>query len=256
MHLIDTHSHIYLSAFDSDRDEAIKRAVDKQVKTILLPNIDVKSIKAMHKLVETYPHICFPMIGLHATSVKEDYIEQLTKLKEQLEQNSYMAVGEIGIDLYWDKTFIKEQTEALLTQFQWAIDYHLPVVIHARESFNELFEAIRQFNHPNLTGVFHAFTGNREQGEKIIALGFKLGVGGIVTFKNAGLAEVIKELPMEALVLETDSPFLAPVPRRGKRNESSYLVYIAEKLSEIKGISLEEVAAITTMNAKELFGLK
>ncbi len=256
MILFDTHTHIYSEEFDEDRDEVLKRSIDAGVSKLLLPNIDLESIKPMHKLCDEYPINCFPMMGLHPTSIKEDYKDVLQIIKNELNKRKYIAIGEIGIDLYWDKSFAKEQRIALLEQFQWAIDYSLPVVIHSRESHYEIMEIIREFNNPTLRGVFHCFSGNTKQAEEIIDINFKMGLGGVLTFKNSGLANEIMSIDIEHFILETDSPYLTPTPYRGKRNESSYIKLIAQKLAEVKSMSLEEVAEITSNNARKLFGIK
>jgi TatD DNase family protein len=255
MILFDTHTHIYSEEFNEDRDEAIKRSFEAGVTQLLLPNIDLDSIDSMHQLCDFYPNNCFPMMGLHPTSVKESYKEVLQAIREKLDKRKYIAIGEIGIDLYWDKTFAQEQILALLEQFQWAIDFNLPVVIHSRDSHNEIMKVIKEFNNPKLRGVFHCFTGTRKQAQEIIDINFMMGLGGVLTFKNSGLANEILDIEMKHFILETDSPYLTPTPYRGKRNESSYIKLIAEKLAEVKGMSLEQVAQITTENAKRLFGL-
>lgn len=253
MNLIDTHTHIYAEEFDHDRDEAIQRAIDLGVTKLLLPNIDLESIEPMHKVCDQYPENCFPMMGLHPTSVKQDYQKVLAKIKTELDNRKYIAIGEIGIDLYWDKTCAKEQRLALLEQFQWAIDYKLPVVIHSRESLPEIIETIREFNHPDLRGVFHCFPGTQQQAEEVINAGFFLGIGGVVTFKNSGLDKEIEGIDLKNIIIETDSPYLTPTPYRGKRNESAYVNLIAQKLADIYNVSTEEVARITTENASKLF---
>ena len=253
MKLIDTHSHIYSEAFDEDIAEAIQRAKDANVGQILLPNIDSESIEPMFKLVRDYPGFCLPMMGLHPTSVKENYEEELAICEKWLNKESFIAIGEIGIDLYWDKIFLKEQQFVFDQQLKWAVERNLPVVIHARESFSEIFEILESFKSQNLKGVFHSFTGNFEQANKAIDMGFLLGLNGILTFKNSGLDKVIKEIDTKYLILETDSPYLAPTPKRGKRNESAYVALIAEKLAEIHNLSIDEVTKITSRNARDLF---
>jgi TatD DNase family protein len=256
MHLIDTHTHLYSDAFADDRTEMVDRAIRSGVNTLLLPNIDIDSIESMHELCRAYPEICLPMMGLHPGSVKEDWEQQLEIIHKWLFSEKYIAVGEIGMDLYWDKTFQKEQEEAFRRQINWAKELHLPIVIHARDAFDEIFNVVDELHDDSLTGVFHCFTGSLEQAMKIKDYGtFKIGLGGVLTFKKSGLDEVVKDIPMELLVLETDSPYLAPSPHRGKRNESSYLTLIADKLSEVKQIRLEEIVEITSRNARELFNL-
>ena len=253
MKLIDTHSHIYSKAFDEDIAETIQRAKDANVGHIFLPNINSESIEPMFKLVKDYPDFCLPMMGLHPTSVKENYKEEVAICKKWLNKERFIAIGEIGIDLYWDKTFLKEQQIVFQEQLNWAIDRELPVVIHARDSFSEIFEILESFKTQNLSGVFHSFTGNLEQANKVIDMGFLLGLNGILTFKNSGLDKVVREIDTKYLILETDSPYLAPTPKRGKRNESAYVALIAEKLAEIHSLSLEEVTEITSRNAQNLF---
>jgi TatD DNase family protein len=236
--------------------QAIETAISAGVGKFFLPNIDQYSIAGMKKLQQDYPEHCYPMMGLHPCSVKENVEEELAIVEKELESTNYIAVGEIGIDLYWDKSFLKEQQTAFRRQIQWAKAKKLPIVIHCREAFDEILSILDELNDDNLFGVFHCFTGSLEQAKHILNYGnFKLGIGGVLTFKNAGLDKVIKEVSIENLVLETDAPYLAPAPFRGKRNESSYLVHIAEKLAEIYELSLLEVAEITTKNANDIFQL-
>lgn len=252
--LIDTHTHIYGEDFDIDRHEMIERALQNGVERLLLPNIDVESIAQMQQLVEAYPNHCFQMMGLHPGYVKEDWENQLATIEQALFSGDYIAVGEIGIDLYWDKTFIEAQKTVFRTQVNWAKQLNLPIVIHAREAFDEIFEILDELNTPELTGIFHCFTGTIEQAKKALSYGgFKLGIGGVLTYKKAGLDEVLQQLSIQDLVLETDAPYLPPVPYRGKRNESAYIIHIAEKLAEVLSIPLAEVEAITTQNAVEIF---
>lgn len=254
MILIDTHTHLYSEEFDNDRKEAIERCLANHITKLYLPNVDSESIPRMLELERQFPENCFAMMGLHPCSVKENYKEELAIAKNWLDKRKFAAIGEIGIDLYWDKTFLKEQQEAFATQINWALEFDLPIVIHCREAFDEIYEVLSSFKKLP-TGIFHCFSGNKEQADKVIALGgFKLGIGGVLTFKNSGLDKVVEQLDMQHLVLETDSPYLAPIPHRGKRNESSYVKLVAEKLSQLKNISLEEVAEITTKNAIEIFG--
>ncbi len=255
MHLIDTHTHLYLPEFDSDRDETVNRAVSCGVAKMLMPNIDVGSVNRMISAAARYPGICFPMLGLHPTSVKEDYILQLDELELLFTKHKFIAIGEIGIDLYWDKTFIKEQIEALRRQIDFALIKELPVVIHSRDSFPEVFSILEEYEGKGLKGVMHAFTGSKKDAERATDLGLKLGIGGIVTFKNSGLDRVITGTSPENIILETDSPYLAPVPHRGKRNESSYICIINKKLAEIYGMSEEDVARITFANSSKLFNI-
>jgi TatD DNase family protein len=264
MILIDTHAHLYAEEFNNDRDQVIARATEQGVKLFFLPNIDSASIPGMLSLAEKYPGICFPMMGLHPCYVTKTYEDDLKVVMDEIKKSfsagalaqRYFAVGEIGIDLYWDKTFSEEQQDAFRKQVLLAKEYKLPIVIHTRNSFDETFAIVEELNDESLSGIFHCFSGNAEQAGKIIGLGgFRLGIGGVLTFKNSGLDKVIEEIDMKYLVLETDAPYLAPVPHRGKRNESGYVRLVAEKLAAIKGISLEEVARITTENAKNIFGI-
>ncbi len=255
MQLIDTHTHLYLPEFDSDRDEAVQRALAAGVVKLLMPNIDIQSVDPMTDAQLRYPGICHSMLGLHPTSVKDDYAVQLEKLEELLAGNGFIAIGEIGIDLYWDKAHKEEQIKAFKRQVSFAIDNSLPVAIHSRDSFPEVFEALEEFRGKDLKGVFHAFTGTHEDAMKAIEMGLMLGIGGIVTFKNSGLDRVIKETGPANLILETDSPYLAPSPHRGKRNESSYITLVVKKLSEIFEMNEEKIAEITYNNSKDLFNL-
>ncbi len=255
MNLIDTHTHLFSSQFDDDRHLIVQNAIDKGVSKMLLPNINSQTIDAMHKLCADFPTHCFPMMGLHPCDVKENYLEELQIVKSYLDKGRYVAVGEIGIDLYWDKDTLDIQKEAFRQQLIWAKEYDLPVAIHIRESFDEVFEIIEEVNDDHLRGVFHCFTGNEAQAKKAIELGFMLGVGGVVTFKNSGLDKTLKNLDLNHLILETDSPYLAPTPHRGQRNESSFLTLIAQKLAEIYEINVEEVAKVTSHNANTLFKL-
>ena len=251
--LIDTHSHIYSTDFIHDLDEVIQRAYSNDVRKIILPNIDSSSVKNLLDLVDTYPHICIPLMGLHPTSVNHDYQEELQVVEYWLKKRKFYGIGEIGIDLYWDKSFLDEQIHAFRFQLDLAKEYKLPVVIHVRDSFDEVFQVLEEFKDDNLTGVFHSFTGTIEQARLITDIGFKIGVGGIVTFKKSGLDQVVKQIDPSNLILETDSPYLTPVPFRGKRNESSYLVYIAQKIADLHQMTVGEIAKITTENARKLF---
>jgi len=256
MYLIDTHSHIYQPAFDEDSDAMMQRALEAGVKKILLPNIDIESVARVHKLCDAYPQICCPMMGLHPCDVKENYQEVLDELHKNFAQRKYVAVGEIGIDLYWDKTTLPYQIEAFRIQINWAKEMGLPIVIHARESFDEIFAVLDEMNDDHFTGIFHCFTGTAEQAQKVIDYGgFIMGIGGVLTYEKSGLDRVVADIPMQYLVLETDSPYLTPKPYRGKRNESSYTRIIAEKLALVKNISLDEVMQVTTDNAVRMFNL-
>jgi TatD DNase family protein len=256
MQFIDTHTHIYLPEFDADRDEVVYRAVSSGIVMMLMPNIDTDSVERMLSAENRYQGICHPMLGLHPTSVKKDYLAQLEKLEDLFSQHKFIAIGEIGIDLYWDKTFLQEQLIALRRQISFALAKDLPVVIHSRESFNEVFSVLEEFRGSGLKGVLHAFTGTITEAERAIDLGFKLGIGGIVTFKNSGIDKVVKEIGAQNLILETDSPYLAPVPHRGKRNESLYICLVNRKLAEIFGSDETEIASVTYANSTELFKLK
>ena len=254
MQFIDTHTHLYADKFDEDRTGRIEAAIAAGVGKFFLPNIDQTSIEGMKNLQEQFPGRCYPMMGLHPCSVKENVKEELAIVEKELENSNYIAVGEIGIDLYWDKSFIKEQEMAFRKQIQWAKAKKLPIVIHCREAFDEILNILDEVNDADLFGVFHCFTGNLEQAKHILSYGnFKLGIGGVLTFKNAGLDKVIKDISIDDLVLETDSPYLAPAPFRGKRNESAYLLHVAEKLANIHQLTLKEVADKTSKNALEIF---
>ncbi len=255
MILTDTHTHLYSEQFNDDIDIVIQNCIDKGITRLFLPNIDSSSIEGMIKLGTNYPENCFPMMGLHPTSVGENYKEELATMEEWLNKQDFCAIGEIGIDLYWDKSFLKQQQDAFRIQINWAKDRNLPFVIHCRDAFDEIFEILDELNDDKMRGIFHCFTGTVEQAKHIINYGdFKIGIGGVVTFKNSGLDKVVEQLDLKHLVLETDSPYLAPTPFRGKRNESSYLLGIAEKVADIYSISINEVADITTANSKEIFG--
>jgi len=252
---VDSHSHIYSADFSLDRDEVITRALEAGVERIVLPNIDSSSIKPLLDLTNTVPGLFFPLVGLHPTSVKEDFRKELQILEYWLGKKKFYGIGEIGIDLFWDKSFLEEQIEAFNTQISWAKARNFPVVIHVRDSFDEVMEQIRKAYTPELRGVFHSFTGTLEQAEQIIELGFKIGINGIITFKNSDLGDTIQKIDPVHLLIETDSPWLAPVPYRGKRNECSYIVCVAEKIAQIHETTIENIASITSRNAKELFGL-
>jgi TatD DNase family protein len=252
---VDTHSHIYTEEFSSDRNEVIERAIKSGVNRIILPNIDSATIKPMLDLAGSYPDLFVPLLGLHPTSVKEDFCKELEIMEYWLNKRKFAGIGEIGIDLYWDKTFINEQIEAFRIQIGWAKNARIPVVIHLRDSFQEVIEVIQKESDESLKGVFHSFTGTLEQAAQIIDLGFKIGIGGIVTFKNSGLDKVVQQVSLQNILLETDSPWLAPVPHRGRRNESAYITAIASKIAFLHQITVEEVARITTQNAQQLFGI-
>ncbi|OFX61571.1 MAG: hydrolase TatD [Bacteroidetes bacterium GWA2_30_7] len=253
MNLFDTHTHIYLKEFDSDIEEVINRSFNSGVIGLVLPNIDSTSIARMLELSGKFPDKIFSSIGLHPSSVKENYLEELKIIDEYLEKEKFIAIGEIGLDLYWDKTFREQQIIAFRYQIELSLKYNIPLIIHIRKAFDDTFKVLSEFSNSKLNGIFHCFGGDLKQAQKAISLGFSLGIGGVVTFQNSGLQSVVKEIPIEHIVLETDAPFLAPVPFRGKRNEPSYLTYIADKIAEIKNMSVYEVGEITTENAGRLF---
>src|ERR1700739_2579406 len=245
MQLTDTHTHLFATEFDTDRAEMIKRALEKGVTRFFLPNIDADSIQPMLSMCDAFHDKCFPMMGLHPCSVFANYEEQLAVVKEWLSNDKFYAVGEIGIDLYHDTTFAEQQKIAFRTQIEWAKEAELPIVIHCRNSFNEVMEIVADMKDARLKGIFHCFSGTFEDAQRILALGdFKMGIGGAVTYKNSTLPQVISQIPLEHIVLETDSPYLTPVPFRGKRNESAYIYYVTEKLSDIYKLPIEEIADI------------
>jgi TatD DNase family protein len=251
----DTHTHLYLDAFSGDRDDMVHRALGAGVSRMLLPNIDHSTIRPLLQMTDHYPGICLPMMGLHPTSVKSDYEPILSSVEQAIDRPGVVAIGEIGIDLYWDQTFIREQEKVFTRQIRWARERALPIVIHARDSFKEIFRVLDQEGTSGLTGVFHSFSGTGEELDKALSYGFMIGINGIVTFKNSNLASLVPLIPKEKILLETDAPFLAPVPYRGKRNESSYLVNVAQRVAEIYNLSVEETGKITTRNAELLFKL-
>lgn len=255
MNFIDTHSHLFLEEFAEDLPLVMQRAKAAGVSRIYMPNIDCSTIKPLLDTVAQYPDYCFPMIGLHPTSVNADFREELKVMKEMLEQSHpFVAIGEVGMDLYWDRTFINEQFEAFEAQIQWSAEYRLPLVIHSRDSFEEVYQVIKRNEHKNLKGIFHSFTGTKEEAEQLLQFdGFYLGINGVVTFKKSTLPEVLRNVPLERIVLETDSPYLTPTPNRGKRNESANVKDTLLKLAAIYQCSPENVAEITTMNALKIF---
>lgn len=259
--LTDTHAHLYSSEFDADRNEMIKRAIQMGVKRFFLPNIDEESIQPMLNLIKAYPSECFGMMGLHPCSVKENVDEQLRIIEQALKANSFVAIGEIGIDLYWDKTFFEQQKIAFKMQCLWALEKKLPIAIHCRNAMQEIIELLDElktttdYRNHLFKGIFHCFSGNAEEAKKLVDYGFYLGIGGVLTYKNSGLDKAIEDIDLKHLVLETDAPYLAPVPMRGKRNESAYIRHVAEKLAELKQCSLFEVAEITTQNSILIFGV-
>ncbi|MEI6151780.1 MAG: TatD family hydrolase [Chitinophagia bacterium] len=255
MRFIDTHAHLYSSPIKENIEGIMKNAKDNGINTIIMPAIDSTTLEAMLEVEANYPKNCMAMMGLHPCSVKENVKEELALIEAQLQKRKFIAIGEIGLDYYWDKTFATKQMDAFQIQMQWALDTKLPIAIHTRNAMGETIEAVKPFAKKGLRGIFHCFSGSRESAEQIIAMGFHLGLGGVLTYKNAGVAEAIKEIPMEWLVLETDAPYLSPVPYRGKTNEPSYMIQVAMKLAEIKNLPLHEVAEITTNNAMGVFGL-
>ncbi|MFW0715830.1 TatD family hydrolase [Pedobacter sp. N23S346] len=251
----DTHTHLYYEQNAEKQVQLMERCFENDVNRLFLPNVDVKSIAMIDDLVKKYPEHCFAMAGLHPCDVKEDYLAVLDEIYKSISGRKIYAIGEIGIDLYWDKTTLAFQQDAFIKQIGWAKDLGLPIVIHCREAFDEVFEVLESQRDEKLRGIFHCFTGNVAQAKQAIDLNFYLGIGGVVTYKKAGLDLVLSEIPLQNLVLETDSPYLAPVPFRGKPNESSYLIYIAEKLADIYNVSIEEIANITTENSRKIFGV-
>lgn len=253
MELIDTHCHLYSEEFEEDRDAMIERAQSAGVQQFYLPAIDSTAIESMLTLEAKYPGVCIPMMGLHPCYVKENFRKELKIVEAWLAKRPFVAVGEIGLDLYWDKSYYAEQQEAFAIQMQWALDLKIPIVIHSREAMIQTIEMVKPFADKGLRGIFHCFTGTAEHADEITAMGFYLGIGGVVTYKNGGLRTALEQIGLEHLVLETDAPYLAPVPYRGKRNESSYLTHIAQQLADMKQVTLAELAAITTANAQKIF---
>ncbi len=253
--MIDTHSHIYSEEFDADLDEAIQRAKAAGVQHIIMPNVDAESIERLHNTENRYKGYCHAAMGLHPTSVDADYRQALSAIKQQLDTRPYVAVGEIGIDLYWDKTFFEQQVEVFQTQIEWALALDYPIIIHSRNAHNEIIRCLKQFAGRDLRGVFHSFSGSVEQAREILRLdgNFKLGINGVITFKNTYLPQTLQQISLTNLVLETDSPYLTPVPHRGKRNETAYVQYVAQKLAEIYGKPVQEINEITTQTAKTIF---
>lgn len=252
--MIDTHSHIYSEEFDTDRAETIQRAKEAGISHIILPNCDSGTLPGMLAMEAEYPGYCHAAIGLHPTSVKADYEKELDLVKSELERREFIAIGEIGIDFYWDKTYYKEQVIAFQKQIEWGLEYKLPVIIHVRDSFRETMDALAPYKGSALKGVFHSFIGTLEEAQEIIAFGgFKLGINGIVTFKNSGLAAVVEQIELQHILLETDSPYLTPTPHRGKRNESAYVQIVANKLAGVYNCSLSQIDEQTTHNAQSLF---
>jgi TatD DNase family protein len=253
MALIDTHSHIYLPQFDEDRVAVVERSLEEGVVKIFLPNIDSSTIGPMLSLCNQYPSLCYPMMGLHPTSVKEGFEKEMERVAVQLQEREFIGIGECGIDLYWDKAYAEQQKEVFSQQIRWALEYDLPLVIHARESFQEIYAVLEKEWQSGLKGVFHSFTGTRDDVDRINAFGFMFGINGIATFKNSGLDKIIPQIGSDKILLETDSPYLAPVPKRGKRNESSYLVHIAQNVAGVLGLEISELSEATAQNALALF---
>ena len=253
--ITDTHTHLYSEQFDQDRDAMIQRAKNTGVQRFFIPAIDSSYTERMFSLEKNYPSDVFLMMGLHPTSVKENYESELLHVKEWIDKKSFVAIGEIGIDLYWDKTYLKEQKKAFQTQIKWAKEKKLPVVIHCRNAFDEIFDILELEKGPDLYGIFHCFTGTLKQAEKAISYNMKLGIGGVVTFKNGKIDTFLNQIPLQHIVLETDAPYLSPTPFRGKRNESSYIKFVIEKLTSIYELPFSEIINITTENSKEVFGI-
>ncbi|MGB5463985.1 MAG: TatD family hydrolase, partial [Aureibaculum sp.] len=251
----DTHTHLYSEQFDDDRADIMQRAIDNGISRFFVPAIDSSYSEAMFNLEKEYPSLVYLMMGLHPTSVKENYLEELQLVKNWLDKRKFYGIGEIGIDLYWDKSFLVQQQDAFKTQIEWAKERKLPIIIHCRESFNEIFEVLEDVNDERLFGIFHCFTGNFEQAKRALSFHMKLGIGGVVTFKNGGIDKFLHKIPIKNIVLETDSPYLAPVPFRGKRNESSYMIKILDKLVDIYNLTPQEIAKITTQNSIDIFGI-
>ena len=256
--LVDSHSHLFLEEFADDLPQVMQRAREAGVTHIFMPNIDSTTIESLLSVCAAYKEFCFPMIGLHPTSVNENYKKELDIVAGQLaSSNGYVAIGEIGLDLYWDKTFLREQLLAFEKQVEWALEYHLPIVIHTREAFDYIYKVLQPYKETGLTGIFHSFTGTSEEAAKLLDFqGFMIGINGVVTFKKSQLPEVLKDVPLARIVLETDSPYLTPVPFRGKRNESSYIPLIAQKIAELTGLETKKIEEITTQNALNLFNLQ
>ncbi|WP_281227068.1 TatD family hydrolase [Flavobacterium aquiphilum] len=253
--LTDTHTHLYSEEFDQDRSDMMQRAIDNGVTRFFVPAIDSTCTQSMYDLERDYPNNVFLMMGLHPTYVKDDYLEELQHVENELAKRKFVAIGEIGIDLYWDKTHLREQQFAFRKQIQLAKQYNLPIAIHCREAFDEIFEILEEEKSPELFGVFHCFTGTYEQALQAISYNMSLGIGGVVTFKNGKIDQFLHQIDLRHIVLETDSPYLAPIPYRGKRNESSYLVNVVDKLAQIYGLSANEIASVTTENSMKIFGI-
>ncbi|MGZ3751088.1 MAG: TatD family hydrolase [Mucilaginibacter sp.] len=255
MLLTDTHTHQYYETDPVKRGELMQRCLNNGIERLFLPNVDSASIELVMSQVEAFPNNCFAMLGLHPCDVKANWQDELNAISAAIPQHKIYAIGEIGIDLYWDKSFLTEQIEAFRIQIGWAKKLKLPIVIHCRDAFDEVYDVLLQEQDANLRGIFHCFAGTFEQAQKVIALGFFLGIGGVVTYKNAGLDKIVQQIDLKHIVLETDSPYLTPVPYRGKPNESSYLIYVAQKVADLHQVSLETVAAVTTESSKIVFSV-
>lgn len=257
MYLIDSHTHLFLEEFDPDRDLAMQRAKAAGIQQFCFPNIDVESIERLHRVSNQYGDCCYPMMGLHPTSVNAHFQRDLEIIKAELDKRKYIAIGEIGLDLYWDKTFIQEQISAFEEQLKWSVEWNLPVAIHTREAFPPVFESLYKTGVDRLRGVFHSFGGTKEELEEIARCeNFMIGINGVITYKNAHFRDYLTLFPLERIILETDSPYLSPVPFRGKRNEPAYLVNVAEKLAEVYNLSVETIAEVTSRNARKLFQME
>ncbi|MFH0893003.1 MAG: TatD family hydrolase [Bacteroidota bacterium] len=250
---IDTHCHLYLSQFDNDRKEVVERAMTAGMQKMIIPNVDVSTLQSLRDCISEFPAVCIPAMGMHPCSVKADFKKELETILSKFDETKYCAVGEIGLDYYWDKTFIKEQKETFRMQAALAIQKNLPVIIHTRNSIEDMIVLVKEF--PDLRGVFHCYSGNVKQAQELVSLGYYLGIGGVVTFNNSGLQDVVKAIPTESFLIETDAPYLAPMPYRGQRNEPSYIPLIARKIAEIKNVSFEELEEISTASAIKLFNI-
>ena len=255
MYLIDTHTHVYDHQFDLDRDAAMQRALDASVGMMLLPNVDASTIAPMLELHEHYPDCTRVMMGLQPEEVKEDYMEVLSQMEKELERGIYVGVGEVGLDFYWDATYEKQQFDAFETQLDWAKQLHLPLSIHCRNAFDKMVKILERKQDGGMRGIMHCFTGTEEEAKVYLELGFHLGLGGVITYKNCGVKEYLPNLPFDRIVLETDAPYLSPVPCRGKRNEPAFLVHTAQKIAEIMQVSIKDIVGITSSNARMLFGI-
>ncbi len=255
MYLIDTHSHIYAQEFDIDKEAVMQRCKEKGIQKLFLPNIDIDSLPLLDNTIQQFPDQCYAMLGLHPCSVKEDFEAQLLILKNKIESKAYpcYGIGEVGLDFYWDKTFIAQQIQAFKIQIKWAVEYDLPIIIHSRESTQEVIDILKQYAYLPIKGILHCFSGTYEQAMEIINLGFYIGIGGAITYKKNELRGFLSKIPLQSIVLETDSPYLSPIPYRGKRNESSYLTYVAQEVADLYTIPIQEVAKITTENALKTF---